>query len=294
MAIYCFGSINLDHFYNLTHLPAPGETIGSANYGLGLGGKGANQSIAAARAGAQVVHLGAVGADGHGALAQMQGAGVDVSGVQVLDGATGHAIILRAADGENSIILHGGANHAMALDPVLAALGQAQLGDILLMQNETAHQVEVARAAIGLGMEVFYSAAPFDADAVRAVLPYVTTLLLNAVEAAQLQAAYGCGLLDLPAETIIVTEGAAGASWHTRGAPLLHVPALPVQVVDTTGAGDCFAGALAAALDAGDSPEAAMRFASAAAALQVGRAGTADAMPARDEVAQILGGSVNH
>ena len=291
MAVWCYGSINIDHFYDLAHLPARGETLAARDYRMELGGKGANQSVAAARAGAVVRHVGAIGVDGDTALAQLVAAGVDCAAVQRLEGATGHAIILVEQGGENSIVLHAGANRALALEAALAAFEGVELDDILLIQNETAHQAEVAEAAMGLGMDVVYSAAPFDLEAVRAVLPFVNTLVLNAVEAAQLQAAMDVPFEDLPVSSVVITRGAEGASWQARGMETIHVPALPVSAVDTTGAGDCFTGALAAALDAGQLPEEAMRFAAAAAALQVSRAGTASAMPARAEIEALLGES---
>lgn len=288
MAIWCFGSVNIDHFHALDHLPAPGETLASRGYRVELGGKGANQSVAAARAGAEVRHLGAVGADGASVLFELEAAGVDCSGVQRLEGATGHAVIMVDLAGENSIVIHAGANREMALAPVLDALAGASRGDLLLVQNETAHQAQVARAAQARGMQVVYSAAPFEMDAVQAMLPCCDMLVMNALEAQQMQAALGLGPDALPVETLVVTRGGDGASWYARGRAPIHVPALPVAVVDTTGAGDCFTGALAAALDAGSAPEQAMRFASAAAALQVGRAGTARAMPTRAEIEAML------
>jgi ribokinase len=291
MAVWCFGSINIDHFYALPHLPAPGETLASSGYRQELGGKGANQSVAAARAGAEVRHIGAVGADGAPALFEMEAAGVDCRGVQRLEGATGHAVILVDPAGENSIVLHAGANGALDLGAALAALEGVELDDILLIQNETAHQAALAEAAMGLGMDVIYSAAPFDLAAVQAVMPFVNTLVLNEVEAAQLQAALDVPFEDLPVSNVVITRGAAGASWRSRGMEVIEVAALPVAVVDTTGAGDCFTGALAAALDAGQTPDAAMRFAAAAAALQVSRAGTAAAMPALEEIEALLGES---
>lgn len=291
MAVWCFGSINIDHFYDLPHLPAPGETLAARSYRLELGGKGANQSVAAARAGAVVRHVGAVGTDGAQALFEMEAAGVDCAGVQRLEGVTGHAVILLDAEGENSIILHAGANRELALDAALVALKGVELDDILLIQNETAHQAAVAEAAMGLGMDVIYSAAPFDLAAVQAVLPFVNTLVLNEVEAAQLHAAAGVSFEDLPVTAVVITRGAQGASWQARGMDTIHVPALPVHAVDTTGAGDCFTGALAAALDEGQLPEDAMRFAATAAALQVSRPGSSAAMPSRAEIDALLGES---
>lgn len=282
MTIYCYGSINLDHFYTLPHRLGTGETLAATRYHVELGGKGANQSVAAARAGAVVRHIGAVGPGD--AAAHLAAFGVNVAGVQVVDQATGHAVILLEPDGENSIVIHPGANMAIDLDRAKAALAEAEIGDLLLIQNETSDVAALAEHAMGLGMEVIYSAAPFDADAAKAVLPFANILILNAVEAAQLQAALAVRFEDLPVETVIVTKGAEGASWHARGTPEIHVPAMAAQVVDTTGAGDCFTGALAAALDEAMSPQDAMRFASAAAGLQVGRSGTAGAMPARIEI----------
>lgn len=290
MSVYCYGSINIDHFYKVSHFVAPGETLAASAYRVELGGKGANQSVAAARAGANVRHLGAVGADGQQALGQLGAYGVDVAGVQVLDEvATGHAVIMVDPTGENAILLHAGANRALSLETALGAMDALEIGDILLMQNETAHGPEIARAAQGMGAEVIYSAAPFDLEAAQAILPHVNVLVVNAIEAQQLQEATGLDLHDLPVDAVVVTRGADGASWHARGWPDILVPALAAQVVDTTGAGDCFTGALAAALDRGAGPEEAMRFAAAAASLQVARHGTAGAMPSLAEIEAVLG-----
>jgi ribokinase len=288
MTVYCYGSINLDHIYTLPHRLAPGETLAATAYHIELGGKGANQSVAAARAGAVVRHIGAVGPGG--AQAQLAAFGVDVSGVQVVAEATGHAIILLEPGGENSIVIHPGANRALDLDAAKAALGAAEIGDLLLIQNEVAYAAEIAEYGMGLGMEVIYSAAPFDAAAVQAVLPFTNMLIVNAVEAAQLQDSLGVAFEDLPVETVIVTKGAEGASWHARGTPEIHVPAMAACVVDTTGAGDCFTGALAAALDEVMLPQDAMRFAAAASGLQVGQKGTASAMPNRAQIDAVLAG----
>ncbi|WP_296479203.1 ribokinase [Roseinatronobacter sp.] len=288
MTVWCFGSINIDHFYSLEHLPAPGETLAASGYRVELGGKGANQSVAAARAGATVRHLGAIGADGDRALAGLIAQGVNCDSVQRIEGPTGHAVIMLDQYGENSIITEAGANRKMALEPVLAALEQADLADILLLQNETAFQPEIAEAAMGRGMEVIYSAAPFEIGAVRAVLPYVNTLVMNAVEAAQLRAALDVPFEDLPVEAVVITRGAEGASWHARGTPDIFVPALPTKVVDSTGAGDCFTGALAASFSMGAAPEDAMLFAAAAAAIQVSRPGTSAAMPLRAEIEKLV------
>ncbi|MCV2863297.1 ribokinase [Defluviimonas sp. WL0075] len=285
MAIHNLGSINIDHFYRVPHLPEPGETLAATEYRMGLGGKGANQSAAAARAGARTRHIGAVGSDGAWAVARLKGWGVDTTPVATLDTPSGHAIINVDATGENAIVLFPGANRALPLSHVEAALAAARLGDTLLLQNETAHQAEAARQARDLGLRVVYSAAPFDAEAVRAVLPFTTLLILNAVEALQLSAALQTPLDALDVPELLITRGADGAEWRGRDGSRAFAPALAVKAVDTTGAGDTFAGYFCAGLDLGRTPQDALTWAATAAALKVTRHGTADAIPSAAEVA---------
>jgi ribokinase len=287
MTVFNLGSINADHFYSVPRLPGPGETIAAGALGTGLGGKGANQSVAAARAGARVVHIGAVGADGAWAVGRLRGHGIDTRHVAVVDRPTAHAIINVDPAGENAIVIFPGANHAQDPARIAAALSEAGPGDILLLQNETTAVVEAARLGRARGCRVIYSAAPFDADAVRAVMAHVDLLVLNAVEAAQLAEALGVTADALPVPEVLVTRGAQGAAWR-RGAETAEVPGLAVTPVDTTGAGDTFTGYVAAALDEGLEMAAAMRLAAAAAALKVTRRGTADAIPDRAEVAAFL------
>lgn len=284
MTIYNLGSINIDHFYRVPHLPAPGETLAATDYRIGLGGKGANQSAAAARAGARVVHIGAVGPEGQWAIERLQSWGVDVDHIARLDTASGHAIITVDDAAENSIVLYPGANRALPFSLISDALATSLPGDTLLLQNETAHQVEAARLGRERSLRVVYSAAPFQVDAVRAVLKYVSVLALNAVEADQLCAALGAGLDDLGLPEVLVTRGAEGAEWRAADGRRAFVPARRVMAVDTTGAGDTFTGYFVAARDAGQSPEAALDLAATAAALKVTRPGTADAIPTLDEV----------
>lgn len=285
MAIWNLGSINADHFYALPHLPAPGETLAATRYHTGLGGKGANQSVAAARAGAEVHHIGAVGVDGSWAIDRLAEYGVGTGGIAVGDTPTGHAIINVAADGENAIVIFPGANTALDLGTVTKSLDEAQAGDLLLMQNETSLQPEVAEWAVKRGLRLVYSAAPFDVAAVEAVLPYVDVLMVNQIEAQQLSEALGQPVHQLPVPNVVVTLGADGAAWHLPAAgERITVVAPQVDPVDTTGAGDTFAGFVAAGLDAGLDAKAAMERASAAAALKVTKRGTADAIPPLPDV----------
>ncbi|PTV95191.1 ribokinase [Rhodobacter aestuarii] len=289
MTIFNLGSINADHFYRLSHLLSPGETLAASAYDRGLGGKGANQSVAAARAGADVRHIGAIGADGRWMREELRLDGVDCTHVAEVETASGHAIINVDAAGENTIVIFAGANRAIPVTALEAALSDAAPGDYILMQNETCLQVEAVELARHKGVFVAYSAAPFEAKAVSAVLDKLDLLLLNAVEAAQLCEALDTRLEALPVKAVCVTHGAKGAVWHDLIDGTKHdQPAFKVEPVDTTAAGDTFAGYLVAGLADGLKPAQAMRLAAAASAVKVTRAGTAAAIPKRGEVDAFL------
>lgn len=279
MAIYNLGSINADNVYRVAHLVAPGETLAAIALSQGLGGKGANMSVAAARAAARVVHIGAVGADGRWALERLMEYGVDTRHISQVAVPTGHANICVDGAGENTIVLFSGANHALKEEMIGAALSESSPGDSFVMQNETNGQEHAARMARDLGLRVVYAAAPFDVDAVRAVLPFVDLLVLNAVEAAQLQAETGSNLGELPVSDIVVTMGGEGCRWYAKDAEARSFPAVEVTPVDTTGAGDTFTGYLIAGLDRGMPMAQAIMLATRAAALMVTRVGTADVIP---------------
>lgn len=285
--IYNFGSINADYIYQVPHLPVPGETLAATALTRELGGKGANQSVAASRAGAQVIHVGAVGPDGAWAISELEGHGVDCTHVTMLDSTTGHAIINVDTSGENAIVIFPGANQEQSLTDVESAFVVAGQGDFLLLQNETNLQADVAKLARSKDMTVVYSAAPFSPDSVRAVLPYVDILVMNSVEFSQLTEVLGDTISDLPAMVQIVTKGSAGVDW-IENETTRHVPARKVKPVDTTGAGDCFAGYVVAGLAEGMSPEEALRLGTSAAALQIQRRGTAGAIPIRSDVNALL------
>jgi ribokinase len=288
MAIYNLGSINVDLLYAVPHLPGPGETLAATAFRRGLGGKGANMAVAAARGAARVVHIGAVGADGRWAKDLLTEYGVDTRHIAVVDEVTGHAIILLDPAGENTIVINPGANHAISRDHIGLALAEASPGDMLVLQNETSEQAFCAETGSDLGLRVVYAAAPFDAEAVRAVLPHLDILILNAVEAEQLSQALGRGPGALGIADVIVTLGAKGCFWfHGNDGLVREYPALPVIPVDTTGAGDTFTGYLLAGLDRGMPMEQAIALATRAAALMVTRVGTADVIPDLLEIEQM-------
>lgn len=289
MTVWNLGSINVDRFYRLAHLPRPGETQPAAAHQMGLGGKGANQSVAAAQAGAQVHHIGMIGNDNRWVLDHLADHGVDTRHVGRAEVATGHAIIMIDGDGENTIVTHAGANYAQLVGNISEALAEAQAGDILALQTEVSHIAEAAQMARDKGLFVVYSAAPFRPEIARKMLPKVDLLVLNEIEAGQLAEALAMPVTEVPVPHMLITRGADGALWREQDSgAVTEVAAYPVEPVDTSGAGDCFIGYVLAGLDQGLSRPDALRLGAAAAALQVTRPGTAEAIPARGEVDALL------
>ncbi|MEM9966591.1 MAG: ribokinase [Pseudomonadota bacterium] len=278
--IWNLGSINADTFYRVPHLPSGGETVAADSVYRGLGGKGANMSVAAARAAARVMHIGAVGADGAWTVERLLEYGVQTQHINQVKDPTGQAIIMVDARGENSIVLLSGANHALNEQMIGAALTEANLNDTLLMQNETNGQAYAARTAKTLGLRVAYAAAPFSAQAVQRLMPHLDMLFLNEVEARQLSTALGHPLTEMGIDDIVVTLGSQGCKWvSNKGNSVEFFPPYAVDVVDTTGAGDTFTGYLLAGLDRGLIMVDAIDLAQRAGALMVSRKGTADVIP---------------
>jgi ribokinase len=278
------GSLNTDVVLRVARLPAAGETVVAHSLSQHLGGKGANQAVAAARAGAAVRMIGAVGDDAAGAelVACLKTEGVDCALVAV-DGAlpTGTAHILVDDAGENQIAVVGGANRAVRAARVSAQVYLAQLESPL----EAVAALLKERPA---GTTGILNAAPFLAEA-RALFDLADVVVVNETELAGYTGADG-GAADLartllcrPGQTILVTLGGQG-SVAVDAAGIRPLPAPPATVVDTTGAGDCFCGYLAAGLARGSSLDDARRAAHRAAAIAVGRHGAIAAIPLASEL----------
>jgi ribokinase len=283
------GSLNLDYVYAVPHFVAAGETLLATRRDVFAGGKGLNQTVAAARAGAQVFHGGAVGADGDMLLDLLRDAGADVSAVSRVDVPTGHAIIEVNPQGENSIIILGGANRAVSPETVEAALAKVDAGDILLLQNEINGLDAIIRRAAEKGLRVLFNPAPMEAAVKELPLHLLDTLIVNEGEGRALGGDMDALRAAYPRQKILLTQGSRGAALWT-GSERLFQPAFPVKAVDTTAAGDCFLGYYAAAL-AENLPYAdALRLASAASALAVQKQGAAPSIPIRREVEAFLKG----
>lgn len=285
MAIYNLGSINIDTFYQAPHLLKAGETLAATDFSQGLGGKGANQSVACARSSAQIYHIGRLHEKDQNWLSFLQDAGVDISHIQIDDKMpTGHAIIIiDEKTAENQILLMAGANGAIEQAALEDALASAQDTDWALCQNETNLGVEFLQMAHDKGLSICYSAAPFVKERVLSVLEIVDLLVVNEIEAADIEAA-----LSKPPEAwgvphLIITKGADGAEYYGIEGHF-HQPAIKVKAVDTTGAGDTYLGFLLGRLSCGDDIKQAMSIAGRAAAVQVTRYGTAEAIPSLSEI----------
>ncbi len=293
MKILNFGSLNYDKVYHVDHFARAGETLLAREHHEFLGGKGLNQSVALARAGARVYHAGAVGTDGALLRAQLEDAGVDTGCLASLDTVSGHAVI-QLCGGQNCIIVYGGANQQVTpeyLDAVLARFGPK---DLLLLQNETACVAHAMRGAKARGMQIAFNASPITPELFTYPLELVDYFLINEIEGQALagpgEAGFAAILDRLAARyrgAIILTVGAAGA-YYRKGGDTCHAGIFDVPVVDTTGAGDTFCGFFLAAVAKGQGPGEALRTASAASSLAVSREGAANSIPTWEEVQKFL------
>ncbi|MEO3814112.1 ribokinase [Sphaerisporangium sp. B11E5] len=286
--ISVFGSANMDLVAYTPVAPRRGETVTGRSFATVPGGKGANQAVAAARAsGAGAAFIGAVGDDAFGPVLRgaLAGAGVDVSRLRVVPGSSGIAHIVVDDDGGNSIVVIPGANGTVT-GPTAEDLDVIARSDALLLQLELPMEAVVA-AARAATVPVVLTPAPA-AELPPELLAAVGLIVPNEHEAAAITGHADPGealeaLLELVPEAVI-TLGAQGARYGSRTGERLHVPAVPVRAVDTTAAGDAFAGALAVARAEGRPAPEALRFAATAAALSVRRPGAGTSMPARAEI----------
>jgi ribokinase len=317
--ILVVGSLNMDLVVRMPAIPRPGETLLGGRFATFPGGKGANQAVAAARLGARVSMVGRVGGDAFGEqmLKMISSEGIDTRFIGVdAENATGVALITVDGQGQNSIAVASGANFALTEAHVRSAWDQIAEVDWLVMPLETPLETvaTAARIARERGARVILNPAPAQ-DLPKTLLEAIDVLIPNESETELLtgrkidneahRRSAGAALLDLGVGSVVLTLGEKGALivqgdpampepdsvepvLKSAGPVFQSVPAFPVQVVDTTAAGDAFVGALATALGEGLSLSAAVRFASAAAAISVTRAGAQPSLPYRSEVDRFL------
>lgn len=291
MKILNFGSLNIDYVYSLNHFVQKGETITSDKLNVFAGGKGLNQSIALSRAGGNVYHAGAIGADGVFLEEVLNEAGVDTRFLMKCeDVRTGNAIIQKDRGGDNCIILYGGANQAITkemADEVLSAFGE---GDWLFLQNEISEIPYIVEKAHERGMRIVLNPSPMNEKILRINLNYIDCFILNEVEAHALvqkdvdQAALLNQLKErFPHAEIVLTLGEKG-SVYAGAEGIAEQKAYQVATVDTTAAGDTFLGYYMAGRLQEESVKEALDMAARASAIAVSKKGAAPSIPKRDEV----------
>ena len=288
------GSLCIDNVYTVPAIAQPGETVASLDYQQHPGGKGLNQSLAAARAGLDVVHVGCVGSDGAWLAEVLASAGVATDGIRVSETqSSGHAVIQVDAGGRNAIVIAGGANRSLEQHDLERALGAIEEGDWLLIQNEINDIEHILNVVSKLPVAVAFNAAPADERVVDYPLGAVDLLIVNEIEAAALtNGAAPADAMDLLCTRyrtchVVLTCGAQGLRYG-RGDERLELPALPVDAIDETAAGDAFIGYLMHGWLTGHGTAEALAWASAAGALAVTVAGAATSIPTAADVATFL------
>lgn len=287
-----FGSLNQDMVYSVDHTVRPGETTASSKLEFFCGGKGLNQSIALARAGARVFHAGCVGSDGKRLLEKLKENNIDISLIKRCDMPSGHAIIQVDKNGQNSILLFGGANKQIDEEQIAKVLSDFKAGDKLFLQNEINTVDKIITAASKKGMEIVLNPSPFGDEILSYPLDKITWFVVNETEANELTGESDPDIIlsvfseKYPSAKILLTLGSDGSVCKANG-KVYHQKIFNVPVVDTTAAGDTFLGFFFALVDTHDI-DGALKYASAASAVAVSRSGASSSIPKLNEVEDFL------
>ena len=293
MRVLNFGSLNLDYVYTVDHFVMPGETISSTSRTIKHGGKGLNQSVALARAGADVAHAGCIGEGGESLKEMLEKEGVDVSALIRTEEMQGHTVIQVNPDGENCIILYGGSNQRITEEQIGMTLQEYSAGDWLVLQNEINLLPEIVEAAFKRGMRIVLNPSPYNEKLEKVDFHKLSWLLVNEIEAEQIT---GSGDPDkawqilherYPGLSVLITLGKRGSVAYAmtkNGTEKVSQEAMKVKAVDTTAAGDTFTGYFVAGLMKGEPLKACMEEATKASAISVTRPGAADSIPTRGEM----------
>lgn len=286
-----FGSLNLDYVYQVEHFVRAGETISSTDRERFLGGKGLNQSIALARAGARVYHAGAVGRDGESLISVLQENNIDTTFVKTIDGPSGHAIIQVQPDGQNCIFLFSGANRKITDEQIDEVIAEFSKGDYLILQNEINDIDVIMQKAKAKGMQIILNPSPMDEKILAAPLELVDIFILNEVEAevlcqmsepSEIMKSFG---EKFPDADIVLTLGKKGVCYQrAKSHEMLTNGVYEGEVIDTTAAGDTFTGFFISCISAGRSAKEALEIASKAATLAVSKKGAEASIPTMSEV----------
>lgn len=295
MRVHVVGNVCIDTTFRLDRLPEAGETRNATSHADGLGGKGANQAVAAARTGVTVTLWAAIGRDTHGAWIRETLAGeIGDACLTAFDLPTDRSTVAVDAKGENTII--SGVSCAMAFDPLTqtSLLGRIEPGDVLIMQGNLPRAVTEAslRAARSRGLKTILNASPL--AAVQAEFENVDVVIINEGEAQSISGLLvatdaAAKILELGARSVVVTLGSRGCLLLTSaGAAPIHIQAPKVEAIDTSGAGDVLCGTFAGCLARGMRPQNALRIAVEASALAVTRPGTLSSCPTAKELSVLI------
>ncbi|NJL31232.1 MAG: ribokinase [Phycisphaerales bacterium] len=295
MQVLNFGSVNMDVVFQVEHIVRPGETISSYQRKTHAGGKGANQSVALARAGVKVFHAGRVGNDGRWLLEKLGNEGVDVKYLEVGEDPTGQAMIQVDTRGQNSIVLFAGANRKITDVQAQYTIEHFSSGDVLLLQNEINRVDHIMRVGNKRGMSICFNPAPMGAEVMNYPLELVNLLVLNETEGAALTRRESPAdiIKELhhryPKAEIILTLGEQGVRYQSLQEKH-EVPAVKVRAIDTTAAGDTFIGYYLACRGKGMNVNTSLRVACQASALCVTKPGAMDSIPRKMEVKSFVNG----
>lgn len=284
-----FGSLNLDYVYGVDHFVAPGETLSSHSMNVNCGGKGLNQSIALAKAGAKVFHAGKIGSDGGRLEELLKSYGADTGFLSHDPGPNGHAIIQVDKKGQNCILLFPGSNRRIEKSEVDACLSHFGPGDYLLLQNEINLIPYIMTAAREKGLEIVFNPSPITEDILTYPLEAVSLFILNEIEGKALSGEDEPEMIldrlrdKYPDAKILLTLGEEG-SVYAAGDERVYQDIFKVEPVDTTAAGDTTTGYFVAALAEGKCPGEALRIAAKSSSITVTRHGAAESIPNKEEV----------
>ncbi|MBQ8513943.1 MAG: ribokinase [Ruminococcus sp.] len=293
MKVLTIGSMNIDHVYSVDHIVQPGETQTTSGMNVFLGGKGINQSMALAKAGAEVYHCGLIGSDGDMFLEACAEYGVNSDYIRKIDEKTGHTIIQVDKNAQNCILLYGGANHCLTEEFVDEVLSHFEKDDILLLQNEVNLLPYIIDKAYEKGMQIALNPSPFNEKLMECDLKKISIFLLNEVEGEQVTGEKDPDtilnkLQELyPEAKIVLTLGKDGAVYAYKDERYAQ-PIFPVKAVDTTAAGDTFTGYFLAGLMDGLAIPEVLKMCSKASSIAVTRPGAVQSIPYRAEVMEAL------
>ena len=284
MKVLNFGSINKDFIYSVNDFVNPGETISSIKYNIKIGGKGLNQSVAISKAGQKIYHAGIINIDDTFILDKLKKWDINCENILLGDNPTGHAIIQVDKKGENSIIIHGGANDDVDIKFIESVLSKFNSGDILVLQNEINNIKEIIKRAHHKKMKIVFNPAPFNKEILSYDLNKISTLILNQTEGEALSKEKKPDNIlkvlnnKFKNSEIILTLGEKGSIYSFKD-QLFKIEAHRADTIDTTGAGDTFIGYYVAGLISGMNKKENLNRASEAAAIATTKIGGAESIP---------------